>query len=226
MRNDRRTGASVDVLRVLDLTDPAWDVPAAAVDLSAAERARADRGVPVVRRRRILVRSALRRVLGTLLGLPARDVPLRADGDRPFLDGDDLRFSCSASEGLALIAVSTRSIGVDVQRHRDDEAAAAFDEGWLAAGEQRRLAALPEHERPVAVTRCWAQKEAVLKAQGVGIRRLPADVVTPVAASGRMGSWWVAPVTVPAGHVAALASPVPVGPRPFHAVLLSPEGDR
>jgi 4'-phosphopantetheinyl transferase len=226
MRNDRRTGATVDALRMIDLTDPGWDLSAAAVDLSAAERARADRGVPVVRRRRILVRAALRRVLGNLLGLPAGDVPLQADGDRPFLDGHALRFSCSASEGVALIAVSAHPIGVDVQRHSDDEAAAAFDEGWLAPAEERRIAALPEHDRPVAVTRCWTQKEAVLKARGVGIRRLPVDVVTPVADAGRMGSWWLAPVAVPAGHVATLASPVPVGPRAFDAVLLSPERDR
>ncbi|RBY77689.1 4-phosphopantetheinyl transferase [Geodermatophilus sp. TF02-6] len=193
-------------LRVLDLTDPGWDVAAAAADLSPAERARADRGTPAVRRRRVLVRSALRSLLGGLLDLPARAVPLQTDRGRPFLVGCGLSFSCSAGGDVALVAVSADvCVGVDVERCSGEDAAVAAGEGWLAPVEQARIAALPPSARPGAVTRCWTQKEAVLKARGTGILRPPSDVVTPVADAGWIGPWWVAAVPVPPGHLASLA---------------------
>jgi 4'-phosphopantetheinyl transferase len=214
-------------VRVVDLTDPTWDVACAAADLRAAERARADRGVPAVRRRRVLVRSALRRVLGDLLGLPARAVPLQDDHGRPVLPGSGLGLSCSANDGVALVAVASGvAIGVDVERLGDEDPAVATEEGWLAPEEQARLGVLPEPVRSGAVTRCWTQKEAVLKARGTGIRRPPCDVVTPVADTGRVGPWWVAPIPVPAGHLASLASDVPLTPDQLGVVPLTPGDPR
>jgi 4'-phosphopantetheinyl transferase len=213
------------LLRRLDLADPRWDLAEAAAQLTVDERARAERAVPAVRRRRLLVRSALRRALGDLLGMPARAVPLQLDeAGRPFLAGHDVEFSCSASDDVALIAISDSPVGVDVQRHRVEEAVAAFDEGWLATEEKSRIAALPENTRAVAVTRCWTQKEALLKARGTGLRRLPVDVVTPVARSGRVGPWWLAPVAVPTGHVASLATPSPCRPDGLDPVVIVPGG--
>ena len=214
-------------VRVLDLTDPTWDLAVAAADLTEGERARADRGVPPVRRRRLLVRSGLRRVLGHLLDVAPRDVPLQTVGGRPTLPGSGLGLSCSASGGVALVAVAAgATVGVDVERHRDDAAADAVAEDWLAPAEHARLAVLPEPDRHRAVTRCWAQKEAVLKAEGTGLRRPPADVVTPVTDTGRVGPWWLAPVAVPEGYVASLAGDVPLGPDPLDVVRLPPGGPR
>jgi 4'-phosphopantetheinyl transferase len=214
-------------LRVLDLTDPGWDLAVAAAELTESERARADRGVPSVRRRRLLVRSGLRRVLGRLLEVAPRDVPLQTVGGRPTLPGSGLGLSCSASEGVALVAVAAGgTVGVDVQRHRDGEAADAAAESWLAPAERARLAVLPGPDRHRAVTRCWTQKEAVLKAEGTGLRRPPADVVTPVADTGRVGPWWLAPVAVPGEYVASLACDVPLGPAPLDVVRLTPGGPR
>jgi 4'-phosphopantetheinyl transferase len=214
-------------LHVLDLTDPGWDLAGAAADLTEAERARADRGVPSVRRRRLLVRSGLRRVLGRLLDVTPRDVPLQTVDGRPTLPGSGLGLSCSASGDVALVAVAAgATIGVDVQHHRDEEAADAAAEGWLAPAEQARLAVLPGPDRLHAVTRCWTQKEAVLKAAGTGLRRSPAGVVTPVADTGRVGQWWLVPVAVPGGYVASLACDAPLGRDPLDVVRLTPGGPR
>jgi 4'-phosphopantetheinyl transferase len=53
-------------------------------------------------------------------------------------------------------------------------------------------------------------KEAVLKGLGLGLRQHPATVPTPVADAGQVGQWWVAPVPVAAGHVAAVALRTPL----------------
>jgi len=230
--SERLAGAALScpvvTLHGIDLTHPAWDLASAAADLTGDERARADRGIPPVHRRRLLVRSGLRRVLGSLLDVAPRDVPLQTVGGRPLLPGSGLGISCSASGGVALLAVASgATVGIDVQQHREEEAADAGAEGWLAPAEQARLAALPAGPgRLRAVTRCWTQKEAVLKARGTGLRRPPADVVTPVAERGRVGPWWLSPVAVPDGYVASLACDAPPGPVPLDVVRLSPGGTR
>jgi len=219
-----RAGAAESAARALpavwrlDLADPAWDVPAAAALLSAEERARAEAGTPAVERRRVLLRAALRVLLGRALGTAPDRVPLEVVDGRPEVRGRwrcRVQVSCSASDGVGLVALHRSApVGVDVERHSDEAARQAAEEGWLAPPEREALARLPEAERWPAVTRCWTQKEAVLKGLGLGLRCPPASVVTPVSAHGRAGGWSLAPVAVPAGLVATLAlrSPVPVPP--------------
>ncbi|WP_171058131.1 4'-phosphopantetheinyl transferase family protein [Modestobacter altitudinis] len=208
----------------LDLSDPRWDVSAEAACLTDAELSRAARGTSSVRRRRVLVRAGLRRVLGGLLGLSPGDVPVGTDRGRPVLPGNELVLSCSASEDLALIAVADRgALGVDVERHRDG-GTSALEEGWLADEELVRLRALPGHARGVAITRAWTQKEAVLKARGTGLVRLPVDTVTPVSDGGPVAELHVSRIPVPPGYVASAATGTPVGPDLPAPVTLVPGG--
>lgn len=196
----------------LDLADPAWDLAAAAAVLDDAEWARAELGVPGVRRRRILLRAGLRVVVGQVLGVPPAQVPIQVCDGRPYLTGGP-GLSCSASEGTGLVAVAPgASIGIDVERERETGLGDAAAEGWLAAQEQALLGRLPREEHGRALTRSWTQKEAVLKGSGTGLRTSPATVVTPIADRGRVGEWRLAPVPVPTGWVASLAvrSPVPL----------------
>jgi 4'-phosphopantetheinyl transferase len=204
-----RRGMPVTVWQI-DLADPAWNLSAAASVLSEAERARAALGVPDVRRRRTLLRAALRHVLGHELGLPAGAVPIAVDDGRPYLIGSgahpDLEFSCSASGDVGLIALADGArLGIDVERHCDEQALLASDEGWLTGAERRALTELPATDRLAAITRCWTQKEAVLKAYGVGLRRAPATIDTPLSPHGRSEGWLLTPVPVPTGYVASLA---------------------
>jgi 4'-phosphopantetheinyl transferase len=198
----------------LDLADTAWDVAAETELLSRAERDRAARGVPGVQRRRILLRAALRRLLGGLLELPAHRVPIAVVDGRPHLTAaagstrPDV--SCSASGDVGLIALAWGApVGVDVQRHDEEEALRSFGEGWLTTAEQAALSRLPRADRLPAVTRCWTQKEAVLKGLGVGLRQSPATVGTPVADAGRCGDWSLSAVGVPPGYVGSLAVRAP-----------------
>jgi 4'-phosphopantetheinyl transferase len=176
--------------------------------LPAGEQWRAHRGTEQVRRRRVLLRIALRQVLGQLLSVAPADVPLAEVAGRPTVTaGDsDLSVSCSAAGQIGLVAVAEgMSVGVDLEPHANRRLADALDEGWLHPAEVDRLAALPRGRRALALTRCWTQKEAVLKGLGVGLARHPRTVRTPCADSGIVEGWTVAPVPVPDSHVAALA---------------------
>lgn len=202
----------VDVWQVgLDLLES--DLESAATLLTPDERARADRGNSAVRRRRIAMRAALRTVLGQELECAPGDVPLVATAyGRPCLDlpAPIWDVNCTGSDDLGLIVVARGSrVGIDVEAVRPwtEETAA---EGWLSEGEVAALRALPLSERALVATRCWTQKEAVLKAVGSGLSFPPVDVPTsPGCAGGRSGDWVLSPVHVPPGFVATLASSAP-----------------
>jgi 4'-phosphopantetheinyl transferase len=193
-------------ITLVDLTDHAA-LPEAETCLAPDELARARRGTPAVHRRRVLLRAALRVALGNELGLPPDLVPLATTPlGRPTVAAPGgLDVSCSASGALGLVAVGRRRIGIDVEAVAP-WSAAVLDEGWLAAEEQRALVRLPEGARAVAATRCWTQKEAVLKAVGNGLR---GDLVATVTDVGRtdaeVAGWLVHDVPVPHGYVASLA---------------------
>jgi 4'-phosphopantetheinyl transferase len=196
----------------IDLADDSRHEAVAVTHLHDRERRRASVGIGAVRRRRILLRAALRQGLGELLDLPPAAVPLVEDAGHLLLDDDtDLHVSCSASGRVGLVAVVAGcEVGVDVQEHREADARTAAAEGWLAPAEELALRLLPPVVRPLAVTRCWTQKEAVLKGLGVGLHRRPVTVVTPVTETGRIGDWAVRPVPVAPGHVASVAVRTPL----------------
>jgi 4'-phosphopantetheinyl transferase len=198
-------------VRLVDLTVGAADVARAAADLTAAELARAHRGTAVVRRRRILLRSALRRALAAELDvLPARVPIATTAAGRPHVAGrPDLDANCSASAGLGLVVVARgRRVGIDVERLAP-WSADVLDEGWLAESEREELQRLDPGARGGAATRCWTRKEAVLKARGRGLLDDPASVVTGVARpAATVPGWALHDVGVPRGWVASLA----VGP--------------
>jgi 4'-phosphopantetheinyl transferase len=194
-------------LRFVDLGSPNRGVARAATCLSPAELRVAERGTGHVRRRRILLRAALRAELGRQLGVPAAEVPLAAGPGRPRWaaePGPDLDMSCSASGSVGLVAVVRGArVGVDVQQCLPEDLGAARAEGWLADDEYDLLARLPEQDRSVALARCWAAKEAVLKGRGVGLLIDPATVRT--AGRWAVGGWRLLSVPAPAGHTAAVA---------------------
>jgi 4'-phosphopantetheinyl transferase len=201
----------VDV-RLVDLA--VGDGPLARAEswLTPAELARARRGTPAVHRRRVLLRAALRSALGAELGMEPRRVPLgTTPAGRPYLaavtDGASLDVSCSASGDLGVVAVSRgRRIGVDVEVVAP-WSPDVLDEGWLCDSERHTLSRLTAADRAVAVTRCWTQKEAVLKARGTGLREDPAAIVTVVGhTDGDVAGWHIRDVRVPHGWVASLAA--------------------
>lgn len=144
--------------------------------LSAPERDRAQ-GIQIeTHRRRFTVgHGRLRRVLARYLQLPPEAIEFgRHSRGKPFIvpaqNPLDLQFNYSHTADTALAAIAIgRTIGVDVEAHRDDVDMELIARRQFAPGERDRLVSLPREQRPAAFYRCWTRKEAYLKALGDGI---------------------------------------------------------
>ncbi len=146
------------------------------------ERARADRFLSPVDRRRFAVgRGLLRTILGRYLGRPPEGLRFVANAHgKPSLDpasGVDptLRFNLAHSGSLILIGLARgRDLGVDIERVRPDFGGEALAGRFFAPGEVATLRGLPAEARTLAFFHGWTRKEAYIKAKGKGLA-IPLD---------------------------------------------------
>jgi len=125
--------------------------------LSGAERERAGEfPLPPRKRRYVARQGALREILGRYAGTPPERVRLvRSLGGKPRIaEAGAPCFSVADSGDLALVAVATREIGVDVERVVRRRATRSVDGQGLAG-----------------FFECWTRREAAGKARGTGLRR-------------------------------------------------------
>jgi 4'-phosphopantetheinyl transferase len=161
----------------------------------------------------IVTRALLRQILARYAGRATADLCFDSDSSgKPVLRGtQSLHFSVSHSRDLALLAIAHRQVGIDVEYIQTIVLQQALIEQYLARPEQSHLQALPAEARAVALYRCWTQKEAVLKALGVGLLYPPRHV--NVLADGRKShvvsalgrNWLVREIAAPIGYAAAVA---------------------
>ncbi|EOD67735.1 4'-phosphopantetheinyl transferase family protein [Amycolatopsis vancoresmycina] len=190
--------------------------------LSESERARAAR---LAAADVFTASRALQRLWGaSVLGVPPSEVVIDRSCEhcadpahgRPRLAGAP-SFSVSHTGRWLLLATAAAGlVGADIE----DPALAADPAGLagvvLSAAEHREFAAAPPAERAGRLLTAWTRKEAAMKLAGLGLAAAPArvDVRGPLARAGVPG-WPKEPVhlrslPVPGGHVAALATTVPV----------------
>lgn len=145
---------------------------AAIATLSVDEIARARRFVfERDRHRFVAAHAVLRQLLGPLSG-PADDGLRFVTGrfGKPALASNGPHFNLSHSQGIGLIALSTRDeLGVDVEVVRPMPDALALAAAYFSPAEQAALAACPDAQRDRAFFICWTRKEACLKAVGIGL---------------------------------------------------------
>jgi 4'-phosphopantetheinyl transferase len=149
--------------------------------LDEVERHRAARFIrEEIRHRYVLAHGGLRAVLSQYLGINPDAVALeRSATGKPFLtrelrDRSALTFNLSHAHGRALIAVSrAQEVGVDLELVRSDADAAGLSERYFARSEYRAIMQTTEEERATKFFRYWVAKEALLKAQGIGLLGLP-----------------------------------------------------
>ncbi|MGI4835687.1 MAG: 4'-phosphopantetheinyl transferase family protein [Janthinobacterium lividum] len=189
--------------------------------LPPPELARAGRYLQAADRQRFLVvRAALRVLLGHLAGQPPAAVAFALSSThKPQLkDNAQLHFSVSHTRRWALLAVATQPVGVDVEEISvtfDFEAVLDFS---CSAAERQAIAHSP-HPRQ-QFYQLWARKEAFVKATGQGIDEhfaaVPAldgrhQLAGPGGALVNPGGhdWLVSSLVVAEGFAAALAGPAP-----------------
>jgi 4'-phosphopantetheinyl transferase len=148
--------------------------------LDEVERHRAARLVREdLRQRYVLAHGGLRAVLSRYLGVTPDVVALERSGTgKPFLtreirDRSAITFNLSHAHGRALIAVSqAQEIGVDLECVRSEVEVAKLSERYFTRAEHMAIMQATEEQRTTRFFRYWVAKEALLKAQGIGLRGL------------------------------------------------------
>jgi 4'-phosphopantetheinyl transferase len=152
-------------------------LPSQTADLSAEEKNRATRFVYEADAERYrLAHACLRTLLSVYSQIPAKMLHFRTlPHGKPALIGTPLEFNLSHSRNWIVIAISSKTVGIDVE---DGERLAQDDLLPLARqvftpNECAKLASLPPEQRKHAFLRAWTQKEAYLKALGTGLSLRP-----------------------------------------------------
>ena len=193
--------------------------------LSEDERGRAARFISQQDQLRfVLAHGGLRAVLGRYLGLGLDAIELdRSEAGKPFVRKEwrgqsAITFNMSHAHGRMLIAVSKgQEVGVDLERIRSDVEVAKLSKRYFAPSEQASIMELAQEQRAPRFFRYWVAKEAVLKAQGIGLRALSqceiimevdgvgAEVLVP-AGSPLQNNWRVRLLSCDEGWEAAIAA--------------------
>lgn len=182
------------------------DDPAHRMLLDTTEQVRAERRrnpVPFVSAH-ALVREVLGRRLGTEPSALrfVRRCPTcgsRRHGKPALADRDDVTFSLSYTDSLAVVAVAEGvQVGVDVE-HVSEADFGGFARVTLASDESDAFGEFTGDELLAARAQVWSRKEAVLKATGHGLVVDPTEVVvTPPDDPAAVVDWRSAEARPPA----------------------------
>jgi 4'-phosphopantetheinyl transferase len=168
------------------------------------------------RRRFVVCRVDRRMILSRYLDCSPAEIRFRIGAHgKPFLDpathGELVRFNVSHSHELALVAVATSEVGVDIERVRPLEDVDAIVARHFSHREQAAFTQAAPAERLRTFFRQWTLKEAWLKASGVGLSG-PLNAVDVTIGGHRPArlltddaEWSVRLLRPSVGYVAALA---------------------
>jgi 4'-phosphopantetheinyl transferase len=144
--------------------------------LSKDEIERANRFYsPVDHDRFILYRGVLRLLLARYLCIKPNEIPfvynLYGKPSIKFeVNKQGLSFNQSHSSNIGVLAITTfSSIGVDIEYIRDDLPFIEISKGYFSLIEKSELEKLPPFAQNNTFYKIWTEKEAILKAMGVGL---------------------------------------------------------
>ncbi len=161
----------------IELQGSPWCITRCLEWLDEAERQRATRLVREdIRRQYVLAHGGLRAVLSRYLDINPDEVSLgRTEAGKPFLargvwGHSAITFNLSHAHNRALIAVSkAQEVGVDLELVRSNVEVVKLSERYFAPSEHAVITQATEAQRAMIFFRYWVVKEAVLKAQGIGL---------------------------------------------------------
>lgn len=139
----------------------------------------------------VLSHGGLRAVLSRYLGIGPDSVCFdRSASGKPMLarelrDRFAITFNLSHAHGRALLAVSrAQEIGIDLELVRPDIQVEQLSKRFFAPQEHTAVLQSAAEQRTAVFFRYWVAKEAVLKAQGIGLRGLSGCEITLEADHG------------------------------------------
>jgi 4'-phosphopantetheinyl transferase len=172
------------------------------------------------RARYAVTHANVRRILGVYLNRPPEQVRLQTDrlGKPELAQEFSLTFNLSHSRSIGILAVAPgEPVGVDVEDVRPIEPEVAAR--YFSAAELAALNQLRGDDWLTGFYRCWTRKEAILKAEGVGLYRaldsfdvsLPADEPAELLATREdfRYPWKLHHLTPAPGTIGALATAQP-----------------
>jgi 4'-phosphopantetheinyl transferase len=202
--NDPALPARVYAAKLEDI-----DLCAATALLDRSEAAHAH-AIPHKETRETFIRSraVLRAVLAREIGVSPAKVPLafNAHGKPELATRDGMHFNVSHSSGMALVAIHTRPIGVDIELVDERVPHVDLAGDLFTVAEQRELSKPDcEYEKTRQFFRIWTRKEAFLKGLGTGFAADPKlfDVVDQRAVAG--AGWQLHALPVASAWEAAIA---------------------
>jgi 4'-phosphopantetheinyl transferase len=148
--------------------------------LDELERQRAARLVREdLRRHYVIAHGVLRAVLSRYLDVSPELVEFdRSETGKPMLarelrDRSEITFNLSHAHGRALMAVSrAQEVGIDLELVRSDVPVENLSRRFFTQSEYTTIMQSAPEQRAAIFFRYWVAKEAVLKAQGIGLRGL------------------------------------------------------
>jgi 4'-phosphopantetheinyl transferase len=157
-----------------------WDFPQPGSDLTAeialldeVERERFERlKSPAAATQLAVSHAQMRRILSGYLRVKPKSTRFKIqDAGKPELQqkaGDpQLHFNLSHTATVGLLAVGAGPVGIDVEQVRRIDHAVA--ENYFSESERQDLAQLDGDAWLQGFYRCWTRKEAILKAEGLGV---------------------------------------------------------
>jgi 4'-phosphopantetheinyl transferase len=198
----------------LDLLDypPLWQFTLCEEERARAEGFRLARDKETFLRRRYFLRKAL----SDYVGAPAAEIGFeRGAAGKPFLPDWKVDFSASESCGICSIAISgLLRVGIDIEELRLVPCSELIARQYFSPAENCELSKVPASRRIEAFFHVWTQKEAFIKALGIGLSYPLAsfDVAVDPDQSpallrlgrGVNGSWRLSRLPAPEGFRAVL----------------------
>jgi 4'-phosphopantetheinyl transferase len=143
--------------------------------LSAEEQQRATRlQISDARQRFILARVMLRHQLGNALGIVPESLSFATGRHgKPHLDAPGMdrppHFNLTHSGGFVALVIADDEVGVDIENSRPVTTARRLAHRFFCPEERKQVFELEGEARDRAFLRIWTQKEAYLKAIGLGV---------------------------------------------------------
>jgi 4'-phosphopantetheinyl transferase len=192
--------------------------------LSDDEKKRAERfRFETDRNRFIASHGALRSVLSLYLMLEPSGIKYSFNSHgKPGLNSElnrgGLKFNISHSYEMALVAVCEgREVGIDVQHIKNNFRCMEIAGRFFSANEASALSSFPEDQLKDCFFKCWARKEAFIKAKGGGLSiplnhfdvsvgpGKPAELLNTRWDTEEAGRWSIEDIDAGKNYAAALA---------------------